>query len=101
MYKDKATGRRAKPPKRRLSRRGKKYLYGVALAGLPILTAYGIITEEIAALYATLLGAILVPWLGLVDTAHNEQENLEQYWRGLDEGYHAASGNDEGEEWRN
>lgn len=94
MFEVRDMGRRG--VKRRLSRRGRKYLYGVALAVLPIVTAAGIITEELAALYATLLGAILVPWLGLVDTSNNEQEAEAQYWRGLDEGWQAASDEERG-----
>lgn len=88
MFEERDTGRRG--VKRRLSRRGRKYLYAVALAVLPIVTAAGIMTEEMAALYATLLGAILVPWLGLIDTANNDKERESEYWRGLDEGYQVA-----------
>lgn len=94
MFEERDTGRRG--VKRRLSSRGKKYLYGVALAVLPIVTAAGIITEEMAALYATLLGAILVPWLGLIDTANNEREVMAEYWRGLDEGYQVAADEERG-----
>lgn len=94
MFEERDTGRRG--VKRRLSRHGRKYLYGIALAVLPIVTAAGIITEEMAALYATLLGAILVPWLGLVDTANNDKEREAEYWRGLDEGWQAASDEERG-----
>lgn len=86
--------------KRRLSRRGRKYIYGIALAILPIVTAMGIITEELAVLYATLLGSILVPWLGLVDSKRHEEQERQSYSDGLDDGYNAATGNDEGEQWR-
>lgn len=94
MFEERDTGRRG--VRRRISRRGKKYIYGVALAVLPIVTATGIITEELAALYATLLGAILVPWLGLIDTANNEGEAEAEYWRGIDEGWQAASDEERG-----
>ena len=53
-------------------------------------------TEEMAALYATLLGAILVPWLGLIDTANNAKEQEAEYWRGLDEGYQVARDEERG-----
>lgn len=60
----------------------------------------GIITEELAVLYATLLGSILVPWLGLVDSQLHEAEEQQSYIAGLDDGYSAATGNDEGEQWQ-
>lgn len=101
MFEEVEPGRHGKRAKKKLSRRGRKYVYGIALAALPLVTAAGIITEETAALYATLLGAILVPWLGLVDTVKYEQDNQESYERGLDEGYDAARGNDRGEKWQN
>ena len=94
MFEERDMGRRG--VKRRLSRRGRKYLYAVALAVLPIVTAAGIMTEEMAALYATLLGAILVPWLGLIDTANNAKEQEAEYWRGLDEGYQVARDEERG-----
>lgn len=94
MFEESEAGRRG--VKRRLSRRGRKYAYGVALAVLPLVTAAGIITEELAALYATLLGAILVPWLGLIDTANNDKEREAEYWRGLDEGWQAGRDEERG-----
>lgn len=60
----------------------------------------GIITEELAVLYATLLGSILVPWLGLVDSKLHEEQEQQSYSDGLDDGYSAATGNDEGEQWQ-
>jgi len=104
------SGKRGKP-RWRLTRRGRKYLHGIALATLPIITAAGIITEQTAALWATLIGAILVPWVALEDNHSAELEKTElekqaqvlqaeEYSRGLDEGWEAASGNDEGESWQ-
>lgn len=84
----------------RLTRRGRKYLHGIALAVLPVVTAAGIMTENMAALYATLIGAILVPWVALEDNHTAEIKSGELYQQGLDEGYDAAIGNDEGEEWQ-
>lgn len=98
MLEEVNAGRRGK--KKRLTRGARKRLYMIALAVLPIVTATGILTEEMAALYATLLGAILVPWLGIIDTANNEQEETAHYLDGLDDGYQAATGHDEGETWR-
>lgn len=84
----------------RLTRRARKYLHGIALAFLPIITAAGILTEQTAALWATLIGAILVPWVALEDNHSAELESIENYQRGLDDGYDAATGNDEGETWQ-
>lgn len=37
------------------------YLYGIALAVLPLLVYYGLVSDEDAPLWAALVGAILVP----------------------------------------
>lgn len=99
MLERRSTSRRAKETLV-LTRRGRKWLHGIALAFLPIITAAGIMTENMAALWATLLGAILVPWIALEDNHSAEIENRDSYARGLDDGYDAAQGNDEGEEWQ-
>lgn len=96
MFEEKHSGRRG-IGRLILSRRGRKYLHGIALAFLPIITATGILTEQTAALYATLLGAILVPWVALEDNHSAELETVEEYQRGLDEGYDAAINHDEGD----
>ena len=83
-----------------LTRRGRKYLHGIALATLPIITAAGIMTENMAALWATLIGAILVPWVALEDNRSAELESKNEYERGLNDGWSAASGNDKGETWQ-
>jgi len=80
-----------------LTRQARKWIHGIALAFLPIITATGILTEQTAALYATLLGAILVPWIALEDNHSAELETVEEYQRGLDEGYDAAINHDEGD----
>lgn len=77
--------------RQRLTRRGRKWIYGIALAVLPILTTYGILTEEQAVLYATLLGSILVPGLALHDNSRAERDQLASYEQGLDEGWQAAT----------
>lgn len=48
-------------------------------------------TESMAALYATLIGAILVPWAALEDNHSAEIESMQQYERGLDEGYQVGT----------
>lgn len=95
MLERKISGRRGKP-RLVFTRRGRKYLHGIALACLPIVTAAGMITEQTAALWATLVGAILVPWIALEDNHSSELESIEEYQRGLDEGYDAATNHDDG-----
>lgn len=46
----------------------RRWLYGIALAILPILTAYSILQEAHAPLWAALVGSILVPGLALAHT---------------------------------
>lgn len=54
-------------------------------------------TENMAALWATLIGAILVPWVALEDNHSSELESRDAYERGLGEGYDAATNYDEGD----
>lgn len=46
----------------------RRWIYGIALALLPILTAYGVLQEAHAPLWASLVGSILVPGLALAHT---------------------------------
>lgn len=96
MFYKKPSGRRGKE-RIMLTRQARKWIHGIALAFLPIITATGILTEQTAALYATLLGAILVPWIALEDNHSAELETVEEYQRGLDEGYDAATNHDKGD----
>ena len=80
------TGKHAKVGNMYLSRKTRKWIHGIALAVLPILTAIGMLTEEMALLYATLIGTILVPWLGLNDQVVADEKELESYHEGLAEG---------------
>lgn len=96
MFYKKPSGRRGKE-RIVLTRQARKWIHGIALAFLPIITATGILTEQTAALYATLLGAILVPWIALEDNHSAELETVEEYQRGLDEGYDAATNHDKGD----
>lgn len=81
--------------KRLLTLRGRRWLHGIALAVLPLLVAYGIISEESATLYVALIGAILVPSIALNDANKTErvitEEKQDSYETGLDEGWQAAS----------
>ena len=51
------------------------------------MTAMGILTEEMALLYATLAGTILVPWVALDDANRGEDLADEEYYRGHNEGF--------------
>lgn len=46
----------------------RKWIYGVALAVVPLLTAYGLISETTAPLWVSLVSAVLVPGLALANT---------------------------------
>ena len=48
-----------------MSREGRKWLYGVALTIVPLLVAYGAISESVAPLWIALLGSLLAPALAL------------------------------------
>lgn len=55
-------------PKRLLSPTVRRYVYGVAIAALPLVQVYGIVAEEHGALWAALVGAVLVPTLAAYNT---------------------------------
>lgn len=82
----KETGRRARSAPKRINRKRRRWVYGVALATLPILTAYGIVSEEMAVLYATLLGTILVPWLAINESAQSSDNEHKAYNEGVTDG---------------
>lgn len=48
--------------------RARRWVYGIALAVVPILTAYGLVSEEHAPLWVSLVSAVLVPGLALANT---------------------------------
>lgn len=45
----------------------RRWIYGVAIAALPLLIGFGTITEADAPLWAALVGAILVPGLAVAN----------------------------------
>ena len=47
------------------SREGRKTLYLVSLSAIPLLVAYGVITEDVAPLWVALVGSILAPSMAL------------------------------------
>lgn len=46
----------------------RKWIYGIALAVVPLLTAYGLVSETLAPLWVSLVSAVLVPSLALANT---------------------------------
>src|SRR5699024_11288442 len=70
-----------------LTKKRSRWLHGLAFAVLPIMAGMGILTEEMALLYATLAGTILVPWVALDDANRVEDLADEEYYRGHNEGF--------------
>ena len=58
---------------------------------MPILIAIGIVTEELAVLWATLIGAVLVPGAAIHEQTKHEKDTNDSYMIGVDEGYQAAA----------
>lgn len=48
-----------------VSRDGRKWVYTVSLALIPLLVFYGVITEDAAPLWIALLGAVVAPAMAL------------------------------------
>jgi hypothetical protein len=46
-------------------REHRKYLYGISIVAMPLLVAYGAVSETMAPLWVAVLGAILTPALAL------------------------------------
>jgi hypothetical protein len=65
------------------SREVRKWVYGVALAAIPLLVAFGIIEESQAPLWIALVGAVVAPGLALAnlspasDVSNNDESQLE------------------------
>lgn len=57
-----------------LSREGRKWLYGIALTVVPLLVAYGVVTEDAAPLWIALIGSLLAPTLALTHLTPEEDE---------------------------
>lgn len=71
-------------PRRLVTKPGRTWLYGIALAVLPILVATGIITEEVAVLWGALAAAIFVPGIALSDAAKEPEQNKTIWQDGYD-----------------
>jgi hypothetical protein len=50
-----------------VSREGRKWIYGVCLAAVPLLVAYGVIDGEVAPLLVAVIAAIVAPSLALAN----------------------------------
>lgn len=48
-----------------LSREHRKWVYGICLAVVPLLVAYGVIEQDAAPLWIALVGAVVAPSLAL------------------------------------
>ena len=59
---------------RLFSREGRKWIYGVCLAVVPILVLYGVIDSEAAPLWIALIGAIVAPTVALANLTPIPQE---------------------------
>lgn len=50
----------------------RKYIYGIAIAAIPLAISLGLITSEIAPTIVAIVGAVLVPGLALANTPSDE-----------------------------
>ena len=57
-----------------LSRDGRKWIYGVCLAAVPLLVAYGAIEKDDAPLWIALIGAVVAPVLALANLTPDQQQ---------------------------
>lgn len=79
----------------------RRYVYGIALAVMPLLTAYGIVSDTLAPLWVAVLSSVLVPGLALAHTPSghphearhraNELIALDEYLNGIEK--EAETGN--------
>lgn len=46
----------------------RRYIYGVAVAVMPLLIVYGVLAEEHAPLWLALVGAVLIPGMAWANT---------------------------------
>jgi hypothetical protein len=59
---------------RLFSREGRKWIYGVCLAVVPILVLYGVIDSEAAPLWIALIAAVVAPTVALTHLTPIQQE---------------------------
>ena len=58
----------------------RRWIYGVALAAVPLLVALGIVEESIAPLIIALVGAVIAPGLALANLSPDAEPNA--HWDG-------------------
>jgi len=58
-----------------MSREGRKYIYIVSLAAIPLLVFYGVISEDAAPLWIAFAGAVIAPVMAL---SHLTPEDTEE-----------------------
>jgi hypothetical protein len=56
------------------NREHRKWLYGISLTAIPLLVAYGVVSEESAPLWVALVGSVLAPSLALSHLTPEEDE---------------------------
>lgn len=57
-----------------ISRDGRKWIYGVCLAAVPLLVAYGVLEKDDAPLWIALIGAVVAPALALANLTPDQQQ---------------------------
>lgn len=58
-----------------LSREGRKWIYTICLAAVPLLVLYGVIDEASAPLWVALIGAVVAPTLALTHLTPKAEED--------------------------
>lgn len=58
--------------KKAMSREGRKYIYLISLAVIPLLVFYGVISEEAAPLWVALVAAVVAPMTALTHLTPKE-----------------------------
>lgn len=66
----------------------RKWVYGVSLAAIPLLVAYGIVDESMAPLWVALIGAIVAPALALANVTPDT--SYDDWVAGFEDGFNAA-----------
>ena len=59
--------------KKAMSREGRKYIYLISLAVIPLLVFYGVISEEAAPLWIALVAAVVAPMTALTHLSPVEE----------------------------
>lgn len=57
-----------------MSREGRKWIYSVCLAAVPLLVLYGVIDEQAAPLWIAVIAAVVAPTVALTHLTPTDQE---------------------------